>query len=229
MVSSAIVGFVLGLFIPAVAGRFGKILPADPGHILLNLWHRPHFPKVADVSRTHYLYRKWLELILYSLLWGGILAGLFVGTEFLLPQEIVPWAKVFMTIIGFCIPIDLKYCLLPDFFTLPLLILGFGAGVLMPILTPLDSFIGAAFGYFIAVVAVLFLGLFSHRSEIGFGDVKMMTGLGAWLGTLGLNFALMLSFFLFAIPATLYTQRRGPYGPALGIAAIIAFFFVYMK
>ena len=98
----------------------------------------------------------------------------------------------------------------------------------MPVLTPLDSFMGAAFGYFISALAVMLLS-FARSSEIGSGDVKMMTGLGAWLGAMGLNFSLMVSFFLFAIPATIRTQKQGPYGPALGIAAIISFFFVYMK
>ena len=231
MVLSVIIGFCLGLSIPAVASRFGKILPADPGHILLSLWHRPRFPKVIDVPRARELHQKWKKLVLFSLFWGGIMAGLFGAAEILLPPGIAPWAKVFMCLIGFSIPVDSKYCLLPDFFTIPLLFLGFGAGAIMPVLTPLDSFMGAVFGYLISVIAVMILGLLgcARPSEIGSGDVKMMTGLGAWLGTTGLNFALILSFFLFAIPATLHTQRQGPYGPALGIAAIIAFFFVYMN
>jgi len=228
MFLSAAMGFCLGLLIPAVSGRFGKILPADPGHIVLNLWHRPRFPKVPDVPRTRELYSKWQKLLAYSLLWGCILSFLFIGSKVLLPPEITPWGMTFITLIVYSIPVDSKYCLLPDFFTIPLLILGFGAGAIMPVLTPLDSFMGAAFGYFISVLAVMLLS-FASSSEIGSGDVKMMTGLGAWLGAMGLNFSLMVSFFLFAIPATIRTQKQGPYGPALGIAAIISFFFVYMK
>ena len=156
------------------------------------------------------------------------MAGLFGASHVLLSPEIAPFAMIFITVIGFSITVDAQYCLLPDFFTIPLLVLGFGAGALMPVLTPLDSFVGAAFGYLIATIAVMILS-FSRQSEIGFGDVKMMAGLGAWLGASGLNFTLMLSFFLFAIPATIRTKRQGPYGPALGVAAIIAFFLVYMK
>lgn len=228
MFLSALMGFLIGLSIPAIAGRFGKVLPADPGHIILNLWHRPHFPKVDDVPRSRDLYAKWQKLGIYSLLWGAFLGVLFLTADVLLPSGITLWAKIFITLIGFCILVDLKFCLLPDFFTIPLLILGFGAGAVMPVLTPLDSVIGAAFGYLIAVVAVMLLGMV-RPSEIGSGDVKMMAGLGAWLGASGLNFALMLSFFLFAIPATIRTRKQGPYGPALGTAAIIAFFLVYMK
>ena len=228
MFLSVLIGFCLGLSIPAVSGRFGKVLPADPGHIFLNLWHRPRFPKPVDVPRARDLYGKWKKLILFSLGWGCALGTLFLGAKVLLPAEIVPWAMIFITMIGFCIAVDSNFCLLPDFFTIPILILGFGAGALMPVLTPLDSFVGARFGYLISVVAVMILG-FARPSEIGAGDVKMMAGLGAWLGASGLNFSLMLSFFLFAIPATIRTKRQGPYGPALGLAAIIAFFFVYMK
>ena len=228
MFLSLLIGFCIGLSIPAVAGRFGKILPADPGHTILNLWHRPRFPRATDVPRARELYKKWQKLAAFSLFWGIIMAGLFGASHVLLSPEIAPFAMIFVAVIGFSITVDDQYCLLPDFFTIPLLVLGFGAGALMPVLTPLDSFVGAAFGYLIATIAVMILS-FSRQSEIGFGDVKMMAGLGAWLGASGLNFTLMLSFFLFAIPATIRTKRQGPYGPALGVAAIIAFFLVYMK
>jgi len=227
MFLSAVIGFFLGLTIPFVASRFGKILPADPGHILLHLWHRPHFPKVPDVARARQLYRKWRKLGTVSVLWGASLAILFFAAQVLLPDPVALWSMIFITLICFCIQVDWIFCLLPDFFTIPLLILGFGASAFMPALSPMDSFIGATLGYLIAVLAVMLLS-FSRSSEIGFGDVKMMTALGAWLGATGLNFALMLSFFLFAIPATLRTRKQGPYGPALGIAGIVAFFYVYM-
>ena len=44
MLFTVLFGSLIGLLLPSVAGRFGKILPADPGMVLLTLFHRPRFP-----------------------------------------------------------------------------------------------------------------------------------------------------------------------------------------
>ena len=137
-------------------------------------------------------------------------------------------AIFFFLIIGYCIVIDTKYFLLPDFFTIPLLLLGFYVSLSSEVLFPINSVSGAFFGYLIAVIAVLLTG-FTQQSELGSGDVKMMTALGAWLGVSGLNYTLLLSFFFFSIPIFFYEQRRGAYGPALGMAGLITFFIIYAK
>ncbi len=54
-----IFGFLFGATIPFIAGRFGKIIPADPGLLLLRLFHMPRFPKVDDPMRQYSLYQKW--------------------------------------------------------------------------------------------------------------------------------------------------------------------------
>ena len=63
----------------------------------------------------------------------------------------------------------------------------------------------------------------------GGGDLKMITALGAWLGILGLNYTLVLSFLLFILFNALPVQRKGAYGPALNLASIIVFFIMYAK
>lgn len=221
-----LIGFLIGFLIPSISSRFGKILPADPGLVLLELIHFPRFPKVASVIHMRRLYQKWQKLLLYSCLWGISLSILFLFVQLFLPAIFVPWAVLFCIIISFCIVIDNLFCLLPDFFTLPLLIIGFAAAVFSPTIDVINSVLGASFGYLISVFAVLLLG-FAKNAELGAGDVKMMTALGAWLGIPGLNFTFLLSFFLFVIPATIKLKNQGPYGPALGIAAIISLFIMY--
>ncbi len=228
MIEIILLGFVLGFLIPVTAGRFGKVLPADPGMVLLKLWHSPHFPRTNDVYRTRLLRKKWIKLWLYSVFWGSIMAILFGLTPVLLKPSIHLSAYFFFVIIGFCIVVDIKYFLLPDFFTIPLLLFGFYASLSSDVLLPDNSIFGAFFGYLIAVIAVLLTG-FVKQSELGSGDVKMMTALGAWLGISGLNYTLLLSFFFFSIPAFFYEQKRGAYGPALGIAGLITFFIIYAK
>ena len=225
MIGTICSGLVIGLFLPAVAGRFGKILPADPGLILRHLWHRPHFPKVRDVARAQQLQHLWYKLIGVSIAWSIVLAGLFAAARLFLPQEMAGWAPLFITLIAVCMIVDADYFLLPDFFTIPLLLTGFGASIFIPALSPMASFSGALFGYLLATLAVFIAG--GHNRELGFGDVKMLTALGAWLGVMGLNLTLLLSFFLFAIPAVIQMRRQGAYGPALGLAALISFFIIY--
>ena len=77
MIEIILLGFILGFLMPITASRFGKVLPADPGMILLRLWHRPHFPKTGDVYRARLLRKKWMKLWGYSVLWGVIMAVLF--------------------------------------------------------------------------------------------------------------------------------------------------------
>lgn len=221
-------GFLLGLLLPSTSSRFGKILPADPGTIVLQLWHKPHFPKSRCVARNRLLYKKWKNLILSSFLWGVSLAILFGFSKIYLPADLAIWGCILSVIVGYCFVIDAMYCLLPDFFTIPLLILGFAVSVFSTALSPQNSVTGAAFGYLIATVAVVISGM-RRRVEFGAGDAKMMAAIGAWLGILGLNFALVISFLFFAIQTGIQSKRAGAYGPALGLAGLIAFFILYAK
>lgn len=223
-----LLGFFIGCLMPAIASRFGKILPADPGLILLKLGHRPHFPHSPNQAHRQLLRFMWIKFGIISVIWGFISATLFALNHILLSADLTVYADIFMVIVCLCILVDAMYFLLPDFFTLPLLLFGF----LMLATTPGSSVLagvgGAFFGYGIATLSVVLLGLF-HPSELGAGDVKMMTALGAWLGVLGLSYTLLLSFLFFAIPAAAYARRSGAYGPALGWAAILTFFFTYVK
>ena len=228
MIAVGMAVLILGACIPFIAGRFGKILPADPGVILLSLWHKPRFPKPDDVPHARLLHQKWMKLWSFSLFWGIVMLALFGVVRCYVPTSLVPWAMTFLFLVAFCIVVDAQYCLLPDFFTIPLLILGFGMAIFTDALTVKVAFSGAVFGYLLATVSVLIMGLFK-QAEFGAGDVKMMTAVGAWLGVFGLNYALLLSFFLFAIQTLSLKRKAGPYGPALGIASILVFLMMYVS
>ena len=78
-------GFIFGEMIPFMARRFGKLIPMDPGLLLLNLIHRPRFPKVKDSKRHKKLKKLWYRLWINSLLWGTFTAGLFFLCAYFLP------------------------------------------------------------------------------------------------------------------------------------------------
>ena len=228
MIGIGIAVLILGACIPFIAGRFGKILPADPGVILLSLWHKPRFPKPDDVQRARLLHKKWMKLWAFSAFWGLVMLALYGITYCYIPSDLLPWGLIFLFLVAFCIVVDTQYCLLPDFFTIPLLVLGFGMAAYTDALSVQTAFSGAVFGYLLATISVLLMGLF-RQVEFGAGDVKMMTAVGAWLGAFGLNYALLVSFFLFALQTVGLKRKVGPYGPALGIASILVFLIMYIR
>lgn len=229
MFLALIFGLLTGGIIPFLAGRFGKLIPADPGLLLLKLPHLPRFPKANDPMRFYLLKKKWQQLCLISCAWGIIMGSLFVGChEFLSPSYWI-WGCVFCWVQGISMAIDAQYWLLPDFFTIPLILLGFLFCYQHPEIGVQSALIGSMGGYLICTLSVFLMGLFSKKTMFGGGDLKMITALGAWLGILGLNYTLIASFLLFIVLNTLPFQRKGAYGPALGLASIIVFFIMYAK
>ena len=224
-----ILGFLLGMIIPFIAGRFGKLIPADPGLLLLRMFHKPYFPKVDDLARSCLLRQKWRKLWGISLVWGIVETALFFICFYSLPSSYTVWGCVFCWTLSVLMVIDAEYWLLPDFFTIPLLLIGLYFSFFQHEIGIQAGLNSAVFGYVLSVVSVLIMGFVSRKPQFGGGDVKMITAVAAWLGILGLNYTLILSFLLFIVLNILPLQRKGAYGPALGTASIIVFFMLYMK
>ncbi len=228
MIITIVIGFLLGLTIPAIASRFGKILPADPGLICARLWHKPRFPKSPSAYRTRKFYSKWRRLIWRSFLWGIVLSSFYALTYAYVQPNMLIYGCAFLYMVALLMAIDHQFYLLPDFLTIPLLILGFTAAYVVPHehLSFIDKLIGTWFGYLLSTVSV-FIMYFFKKGEFGAGDVKMLTALGAWFGAVFLNCALVLSFVFFYICVMRKKRRSDAFGPALGAASIIIFFGVY--
>ena len=221
-------GLITGFFVPFVAGRFGKIVPADPGSLLLNLFHKPRFLQVYDPARAFLRKRLWYKLYIWAGFWAICHAILFAFIYIILPESMRIYACVFTWMVNVCSVIDADYWLLPDFFTMPILLLGiiFHAHIQAHDISFALS--GCVAGYLVSILSVLILAK-AKSNELGGGDVKMITALGAWLGVMGLNIALILSFFLFILFSWIPIQKKGAYGPALGTAALIVFFMLFAK
>ncbi len=222
-------GFILGLMIPFAARRFGKLIPMDPGLILLKMIRLPVRAHVKDRKRQKLYKKLWYQLWWAGFLWGLTVACLFAFSASFLPIQYIFWGCLFIWIQFISMTIDAKYWLLPDFFTIPLILFGFLFSYQNPEVGVKSALIGSIGGYLICVLSVFFMGLFSKKTMFGGGDLKMITALGAWLGLLGLNYTLILSFFLFTLFNMLPFQKKGAYGPALGMAAIIVFLGLYIK
>jgi len=128
----------------------------------------------------------------------------------------------FLIVLSF---IDARTQLLPDSLTLSLLWLGLIVN-LYGLFVPLqDAVIGAAGGYLTLWTIYWIHRLISGREGIGFGDFKLFSALGAWLGWQVLPPLLLLASGVAAVIgiALLLTGRHArhqtlPFGPYLALA-----------
>lgn len=124
--------------------------------------------------------------------------------------------------------IDLEHRILPDVITLPGIVLGLAFSVFMP---PgwRDSLIGIVLGGgSLWLMGELYFRI-RHEEGMGFGDVKMLAMIGAFLGWKLMLLTLVLSSFLGSIVGiTMIALNRGdmkyalPFGTFLAIGAIAA-------
>jgi leader peptidase (prepilin peptidase)/N-methyltransferase len=119
--------------------------------------------------------------------------------------------------------IDIKFYLLPDFLTLPML----GAGLLVTASVDdwnfLPGVIGAAAGgAFVLVVRYLY-GLWRHREGIGLGDAKLLAAIGAWVSWDGLPSVILIAALIGLLGAViarrdLNSTDKVPFGACLAAA-----------
>ncbi len=130
--------------------------------------------------------------------------------------------------------IDMEFTIIPDVFTLPGIIIGFGISFLPGgFVNWNQSLIGLLVGggsFFL----VGMLGEFLFKKEaLGFGDVKFAAMLGAFLGWEFLILVLILASFLgsvVGIAIIYFARKKGkphyiPFGPFLVAGAMIAIYF----
>jgi len=223
-----LIAFICGFVIPFTARRLGKILPNTTGALLSQLLHTPRFPKTHNPLRYTFFLKKWQMLIVNALLFGLLNATLVYFVDMYFLKETLPYAYAFIWITLCAANVDVRFFILPDCLTIPLMLIGFLFAIQTHIISPEDSIYGACFAYLITVLSVFLLS-FRHHYIFGAGDSKMAIALGTWLGIQGLNYAIFSSFFIFVCYAFCSQKRYGAYGPALGIAGLFSFFVLYTK
>ncbi len=222
-----ILSFIMGFLIPFIARRFGKVLPATTGTILFQLPHLPRFPKVHNPLQHAQFNTQWKRLLVHATIMGALMSGLCAITYYL-PSHLQLYALFFAWIILCAAETDKRYYILPDCLTIPLMLVGFLFATQTNAISPSQSVYGAFFAYFITVFSVFLLS-FNKHPIFGAGDSKMAIALGTWLGVQGLNYTILLSFFLFVLYSFLTQKKSGAYGPALGLAGLFVFFILYLK
>lgn len=218
-------GFLFGFFIPYIARRFAKFMPATFAYALWQIvfpgkrcCKDTSSPKHIALCRSYF----WR-----SLMAGLLTGGLFYGMILCFGTEGAAFRCAFVAILLLSAEIDYRMYLLPDILTVPLLLLGLLAGVFNSGFVILeDAVIAANIGYFLPV-AVSLLFVKRNKDAFGGGDIKLLSALGAWLGLEGMLAAIVVSCVLFFVYALAKRQRSGAYGPALALAGIIVAFWYF--
>jgi leader peptidase (prepilin peptidase)/N-methyltransferase len=129
--------------------------------------------------------------------------------------------------------IDLQHQIIPDIISLPGILVGLGMSFTPWGLIPwTEAAIGAAVGGGSLLAVSWGYKLLTGKDGMGFGDVKLLAMIGAWMGWRELPFIILLSSLAGIVigGAALLIARRGlrvriPFGPFLSLGAAILFFF----
>ncbi|MGK2905936.1 MAG: prepilin peptidase [Desulfuromonadales bacterium] len=129
--------------------------------------------------------------------------------------------------------IDLDHQIIPDVISLPGIPIGFLCSFLVPWVSWQDSLLGILLGGGSLLTIALGYELLTRKEGMGFGDVKLLAMLGAFLGwsaIFPIIFIGSLLGTLVGIPLMLIKKADGklavPFGPFLSAAALIHLFFV---
>lgn len=227
-----IIGFIFGFSIPYLARRFSKFMPATFAYALFRIFHRNKIVSRKKRLENHTYQQLVQRYFMRSLGWGIITsATAFLVSQILTASE-TPWIVFFITVLFILMEIDKRMLLLPDLLTVPLLICGFAYAALSGELlgynttdATQNSALGALFGYFIPVVASLFL-VKRHPDVFGGGDIKLLAAVGAWMGLVNIPIVILLSCLIFAISCFINKQRQGAFGPSIVLASLIMLFYL---
>lgn len=217
----ALYGLIFGALVPYVARRFGKFMPATMAYALVQIIKPQRRVKAERIQKNpRYLdlraaYRR--RSVLFALI-GAVLSW---AVFYKYGVENIGWYLIFVWAAILLLEIDYRWMMLPDLITVPLIILGFGYAVMVSLwVGPGESFIGAVIGYFLPVVASLFL-VWRKKEVFGGGDIKYLAAVGAWMGPDKVLYVILTASALFAVYAFVRRRREGAFGPAIATAALI--------
>ncbi|MBN1783958.1 MAG: prepilin peptidase [Alphaproteobacteria bacterium] len=155
----------------------------------------------------------------------GIFAGL-IGLQYIPllfhPTPLSFYILLFLGAILFLMKTDWDKQILPDFITVPFILLGIAVPFLTPnaLLTPFDAILGAMIGYAMPSL----LGFFTYpwkKEGLGAGDVKLLAMIGAWTGIIGLSYVIIFGTILFGIYSWKMKKRTLPLAPFMGLSTIL--------
>lgn len=190
--TATLLGALAGLLAGLLAEPLIRWLPARSDERL------PQAPWIARLRRPPVL-----EVV-------GALLGAGVGAEVGLRATLVPALLLVALLLPITV-IDLEHRIIPDVLVLPGTVCGLLVGIAVAPERALEFVLGAVLGYGLLLVLALI-----NPAGMGYGDVKLVLMLGAFLGWQVFP-AVVVGFFLAAVPAVAILVRHGRAGRRVGI------------
>ncbi len=176
-----------------------------------------------------------LTVVITTLVMGVIL---FFYWRYGLTLKSLAWMTFYSLLLALA-AIDLNTTFLPDALTLPLLWLGLLAQLFPETRTvgPGLAIAGAIGGYLPLWLLAQAYRQLRKREGLGFGDLKLLAALGAWLGPLPLPWILFVASALSLFPVALQAirgrkglmQQEYPFGPWIVLGAVLVSSPVFLK
>lgn len=161
---------------------------------------------------------------------GAILSGAVVWHIGYGLHGIAALLFCYFMIMLFCI--DAETMLLPDPLTLPLIWLGLLVNINGTFTSLPSAVLGAVLGYLVLWCVYWLFKLATGKEGMGYGDFKLLSAIGAWLGWQMLPLLLLCAASIGAIAGlsmiALGRHQKGapmPFGPYLAASAILGLFF----
>ena len=127
--------------------------------------------------------------------------------------------------------IDLKEMILPDEIVIPLIWLGLVFNINYTFTVLDQAVIGAIGGYLMLWSVYWVFKLVTKKEGLGFGDIKLMAALGAWLGiyrVIDIVFLSSMIAIIFEVTSSLTRKQKIkkmiPYGPYIALATWVVIF-----
>ena len=123
--------------------------------------------------------------------------------------------------------IDLRFFILPDVITIPGIAVGILSSLLRTDITPIQSLVGGIVGFLVPLGIYLYYVKFRRMEGLGFGDVKLLSMIGAFTGVYGVLSALFLGSLiglLFTLPSLIRNRNLQfaiPFGPFLSLGCFV--------
>jgi leader peptidase (prepilin peptidase)/N-methyltransferase len=171
-----------------------------------------------------------VRYLLVEALTGGLFALFFYRFAFHPVTPVVLLLVAALVVITF---IDLDHQIIPDVISLPGIPIGFLCSFYVPWVSWQESLLGIVLGGGSLLTIALGYELLTKKEGMGFGDVKLLAMLGAFLGWTAIFPIIFIGSLLgtlVGVPLMLIKKADGklavPFGPFLSAGALLHLFFV---
>jgi leader peptidase (prepilin peptidase)/N-methyltransferase len=128
--------------------------------------------------------------------------------------------------------IDFEHKIIPDVISLPGILYGLLAALVLPRITFVESLLGALLGGGSLLLVAGFYYLLTKQEGMGLGDVKLLAMMGAFLGWQSILFIIMIGSITGAAigVAAMVIKKKDrkyaiPFGPFLSLGAVAYLFY----